>query len=106
MINITITFFVVSPKLKGINFESHQVLPNRPTIIECPVDSNPPPSITWYKNGKAIRFSNYALIKELDDGKVLQFLKTTSEDDGDYTCVAENSVGKTEKNFKVDVFGM
>ncbi|KAG8182020.1 hypothetical protein JTE90_013951 [Oedothorax gibbosus] len=94
----------VSPKLKGINFESHQVLPNRPVVIECPVDSNPPPFITWYKNGKVINFSNHGLIKQLEQGRVLQFLKTTAEDDGEYMCVAENSVGKTEKNFKVDVF--
>ncbi|GFT31287.1 hemicentin-1 [Nephila pilipes] len=94
----------VPPKLKGSNIESQEVLPNRPTVIECFVDSNPPPIITWYKDGKIIDFSNHALIKVLEDGKVLQFLKTTRDDDGHYTCIAENSVGKTEKSFKVDVF--
>ncbi|GFS46965.1 hemicentin-1 [Trichonephila inaurata madagascariensis] len=94
----------VPPKLKGSNVESQEVLPNRPTVIECFVDSNPPPTITWYKDGKIIDFSSHALIKVLEEGKVLQFLKTTPDDDGQYTCVAENSVGKTEKNFKVDVF--
>ncbi|GIY13520.1 hypothetical protein CDAR_68362 [Caerostris darwini] len=94
----------VPPKLKGSNFEEQEVLPNRPTAIECFVDSNPPPTITWYKNDKIINFADHALIKVIEDGKVLQFLKTTPEDSGDYTCIAENSVGKTEKSFKVDVF--
>ncbi|GIY25111.1 hemicentin-1 [Caerostris extrusa] len=94
----------VPPKLKGSNFEEQEVLPNRPTAIECFVDSNPPPTITWYKNDKIINFADHALIKVIEDGKVLQFLKTTPEDGGDYTCIAENSVGKTEKSFKVDVF--
>ncbi|GBM98114.1 Hemicentin-1, partial [Araneus ventricosus] len=95
---------LVPPKLKGSSFESQEVLPNRPTVIECLIDSNPPSTVTWYKDGKIINFSNHALLKVVEDGKVLQFLKTTPEDDGLYTCVAENSVGKTEKSFKVDVF--
>ncbi|XP_055948498.1 hemicentin-1-like isoform X2 [Argiope bruennichi] len=95
---------LVPPKLKGPNFESQEVLPNRPTVIECQIDSNPASSITWYKDGKIIDFSSHALLKISEDRKVLQFLKTTREDDGLYTCIAENKVGKTEKNFKVDVF--
>nr|XP_042899314.1 hemicentin-1 isoform X1 [Parasteatoda tepidariorum] len=92
------------PKLQGSNFETQEVLPNRPTVLECPIDSIPPASITWLKDGKKIQSSENMLIKVLDGGKILQFIKTSSADDGHYTCIAENDVGKIEKHFKVDVF--
>ncbi|XP_035222665.1 hemicentin-1-like isoform X3 [Stegodyphus dumicola] len=95
---------LVPPKIKGPNYESRSLLPNRPAVIECAVDANPPPSVTWLKNGNIINVSQYDLVKIMEDGKMLQFLKTNSNHDGIYTCIAENSIGKAEKNFKVDVF--
>lgn len=80
-------------------------MPNRPAEIECRFESNPKSFITWYKDGKKINFSEHDLVKVFEDGRVLQFLKVHSKNIGLYTCVVENSVGKTEKKFKIDVFG-
>ncbi|XP_054713925.1 hemicentin-1-like [Uloborus diversus] len=91
------------PRIKGPNFETHQVLPNRPSALECFVDSNPSSAIGWFKDGVKINSEN-TLLKIIEDGQVLQFVKSSASDHGHYTCIAENAVGKTEKNFKVDVF--
>lgn len=80
-------------------------MPNRPAEIECRFESNPKSFITWYKDGKKINFSEHDLVKIFEDGRVLQFLKVHSKNKGLYTCVVENPVGKTEKKFKIDVFG-
>lgn len=104
----SIKFFfplLVPPKLKGPNFETHSIMPNRPAEIECHFNSNPKSSVTWFKDGQKIDFSDQDLIKIFEDGRLLQFLKVNSKDEGHYMCVIENFVGKTEKTFKIDVYG-
>lgn len=80
-------------------------MPNRPAEIECRFDSNPASFITWYKDGKKINFAEHELLKVFEEGQVLHFLKAHSKNRGHYTCVVENAVGKTEKNFNIDIFG-
>ena len=48
--------------------------------FKCPVDGNPEPNITWY-NGSTVPIS---FEKELE-----------SRESGCYTCVADNSLGKS-----------
>lgn len=42
-------FNLVPPKISGLKFDNAQVLLNRPLNLECPVDSYPPSTITWFK---------------------------------------------------------
>ncbi|KAB7504657.1 Tyrosine-protein kinase receptor ver-3, partial [Armadillidium nasatum] len=67
---------------------------NRPASLHCQVDAFPPPEFEWYKENVPLQ--------ELErkysfnhDGSVLNVMKTTAEDAGNYSCIAVNSAGAT-----------
>ncbi|CAO4383374.1 unnamed protein product [Caenorhabditis nigoni] len=69
--------------------------------IECKVDGHPKPTITWLKAGRSLNMDNVILSPR---GDTLMILKSKRVDAGLYTCVAENTFGANEQDFKVNVF--
>lgn len=65
---------------------TYLVSPEDHTILTCPVDGNPPPTVTWYKG-------NDTSGQLLHTGKTWKLCQTTSSDSGLYTCSASNSLG-------------
>ncbi|KAF2897973.1 hypothetical protein ILUMI_08202 [Ignelater luminosus] len=63
--------------------------------LECEVDACPPPDIRWEKRGKLIRLGED--FKSDFDGKIarLSIKQVYPEDEGEYTCVAYNELGKS-----------
>ncbi|XP_058118986.1 uncharacterized protein LOC131284066 [Anopheles ziemanni] len=58
--------------------------------FNCSVSGNPPPTVTWYKNGRAIR-SNYIMHYAYP---LLRINTLDPEDEGLYQCVAKNAAGE------------
>ena len=58
-----------------------------PVSVLCPVIGNPHPTITWYKGNVSSRSTL------MDTNNILQFPETVLDDDGWYTCFAENFLG-------------
>ena len=73
------------------------VMRNDPATLRCSFSGNPPPEVTWYRDGEALEPKGHRLV--LPDG-ALFFLRVTQGrggrtggDAGNYWCVARNSLG-------------
>ncbi|XP_053178575.1 hemicentin-1 [Scomber japonicus] len=77
------------------------VLVNKTTQLECHVDGNPAPKITWFKDNLPINSDGPHRI--LSNGRTLQVLTAQVSDTGRYVCVADNVAGSAEKSFNLNV---
>ncbi|KAH0623226.1 hypothetical protein JD844_031302 [Phrynosoma platyrhinos] len=98
------------------------VAAGEPAVMECiPPRGHPEPTISWKKNnirisdkderitirGGKLMMSNTrksdAGISEIQNDNSLRISRVSAEDEGTYTCVAENSVGKSEASGSLSV---
>lgn len=63
----------------------------------CHVGGHPVPTITWYKDGKPLTASDLRF-KAISDGKVLKLYNVRKQDQGVYTCHAENTLNYAESH--------
>ncbi|XP_070817740.1 hemicentin-1 [Chaetodon trifascialis] len=77
------------------------VLVNKTTQLECHVDGNPAPKITWFKDSQPV--SSDGPHRILSNGRTLQVLTAQVSDTGRYMCVADNVAGSAEKSFNLNV---
>ncbi|XP_051232997.1 hemicentin-1 isoform X2 [Dicentrarchus labrax] len=77
------------------------VLVNKTTQLECHVDGNPTPKITWFKDSQPV--SSDGPHRILSNGRTLQVLTAQVSDTGRYVCVADNVAGSAEKSFNLNV---
>ncbi|CAH1786157.1 unnamed protein product, partial [Owenia fusiformis] len=78
-------------------------------ILTCTVQGDPPPKITWLKNGRTVQLDNR--IQQMENGSLVIY-ESDESDAGDYKCVAANDAGSIEHtatltinmgpNFKVE----
>ncbi|XP_055069679.2 myosin light chain kinase, smooth muscle [Misgurnus anguillicaudatus] len=71
--------------------------------LECQVTSQVPAVITWMLDGKVVKPSKFIIISQEGDKCSLTIDKALPEDEGRYTCKAENTDGKTECSCMVTV---
>uniref|UniRef100_UPI00358EAB62 roundabout homolog 2-like isoform X3 n=1 Tax=Myxine glutinosa TaxID=7769 RepID=UPI00358EAB62 len=62
--------------------------------FHCEVIGDPPPTVSWYKDDEELPKGRY----EIKNGLTLRLHSVRGSDEGTYTCVAENRVGKTESS--------
>ncbi|XP_027145831.1 hemicentin-1 [Larimichthys crocea] len=77
------------------------VMVNKTTQLECHVDGNPAPKITWFKDSQPV--SSDGPHRILSNGRTLQVLTAQVSDTGRYVCVADNVAGSAEKSFNLNV---
>ncbi|KAK3506808.1 hypothetical protein QTP70_028372 [Hemibagrus guttatus] len=70
--------------------------------LECLSNAIPPPTITWYKNGRLVTETTNVHI--LADGQTLEIKGTEVSDTGLYVCKASNIAGQVDKNFHLNVY--
>ena len=68
-----------------------------PASVSCPVSGNPYPTITWYK-GNEISSSTM-----INTSNILKFPETVLDDNGWYTCFAENYLGNVSVTVELRV---
>ncbi|XP_067662288.1 hemicentin-1-like isoform X1 [Haliotis asinina] len=102
---------LIPPKLEtdgsfNDDVDKPTVIVNNTITIRCPVaeDVDPPPIITWYRNGQL-------LLDDPDDPRIaisdsgLELIITWAliSDTARYKCIAVNPAGEAEKKFDLDV---
>ena len=68
------------------------------------LNSVPPATIVWYKNGEPLPNLDPNYFTR-DDNQILTFTSTQTGDAGSYECRATNKAGSTNKVFNVEVQG-
>ncbi|XP_031433467.1 uncharacterized protein igsf9a isoform X2 [Clupea harengus] len=77
-----------------------EALLGRPITLRCVVRGNPPPRVTWAKNGVLLKQNN----TEVRNGTV-SFRSVTTEAAGEYKCQASNSEGNVSLVIQLKVKG-
>lgn len=76
-------------KLPGAKF----VKQGEPLRLECKVRGTAPLKVTWYKQDTKITDGGNFKTSFVDSVAVLELLSTSFNDDGVYTCEAQNDAG-------------
>ncbi|KAG7487576.1 hypothetical protein MATL_G00024880, partial [Megalops atlanticus] len=85
----------------GSGNDLRDVVLNNPISLYCETNAVPPPTLTWYKDGRPLTSNDKVLI--LPGGRVLQIPRAQAEDSGRYTCVAVNEAGEDSIQYDVRV---
>lgn len=80
------------------------IIVDRPLSINCPASGNPPPVITWYKDGIEIATGYNPGIRILSNGRRLEISNADVSDKGRYTCVAKNPAGSIDREYILNVW--
>ena len=94
MYNKNINNFSVPPKVNP-KLRSQSLSLSSAFDVKCILDGYPDPEVNWTKNGAPLQ--NY--------NNTLRIVNVTFKDAGQYVCIAENSAGKTNSSFWIDVTG-
>jgi hypothetical protein len=99
----------VKPVLDNKNGNHPQTTVKRGMFVELPCQiilSNPPPIITWYKDGEILDEDQmqWEGISVLTNGSLV-ISYTTQQHEGTYECVASNVGGTVSQATTLDVLG-
>lgn len=73
--------------------------------MSCAVTGNPTPHITWYRNNISLNTNTNYYITNTCGVCSMKILKVSSKDSGEYTVIAENSLGRAECSARLVVTG-
>ncbi|XP_077389227.1 pro-neuregulin-2, membrane-bound isoform-like isoform X1 [Festucalex cinctus] len=80
------------PKLRLMRGQS--LMEGDKLYLKCEASGNPSPSFRWYKDGHELQRGRDLRIKTNKKNSKVLISRVRVEDSGNYTCVAENSVGQ------------
>uniref|UniRef100_A0A915PUW8 Hemicentin-1 n=1 Tax=Setaria digitata TaxID=48799 RepID=A0A915PUW8_9BILA len=89
---------VQAPKI--INGGTYQVIEGKEARILCNVIGEPPPMVTWQRNGIRIETG----MRYIVENEVLRITDARSSDSGLYVCVATNEAGTAQQAFTLEIF--
>ncbi|XP_056125849.1 neurofascin homolog (chicken) a isoform X11 [Rhinichthys klamathensis goyatoka] len=99
--NAFVSILDMAPRMLGPKNQLIKVIENNRTFLDCPFFGSPFPLLRWFKNG---------LGSGLDGGQyklypngTLEINQARPEDQGTYTCVASNILGKMENQVRLEV---
>ncbi|KGL95930.1 Neurofascin, partial [Charadrius vociferus] len=99
--NAFVSVLDVPPRILAPRNQLIKVIQNNRTRLDCPFFGSPIPTLRWFKNGQGntLDGGNY---KAHENGS-LEMNMARKEDQGIYTCVATNILGKVEAQVRLEV---
>ncbi|XP_061842088.1 hemicentin-1 [Nerophis lumbriciformis] len=96
-------FVLVPPSISGETTEPREVQATQDSAVtlECHAEGNPPPQISWLKNGQPLLLSPRTHL--ISGDSVLRISALQSSDAGIYTCIARSQAGLAELSYDVQV---
>ncbi|XP_038651627.1 pro-neuregulin-2, membrane-bound isoform-like isoform X2 [Scyliorhinus canicula] len=89
------------PKLKKL--KNQTLVEGQKLSLKCEAVGNPRPTYKWFKDGREIKKNKEIRIKTGKKNSRLQINKLKVEDAGEYTCEAENALGKDTSKTTINV---
>ncbi|KAM5152709.1 uncharacterized protein ACMZJ9_010836 [Mantella aurantiaca] len=83
------------PKFLTVPMDS-VVLKGTQACFQCVVDGSPVPEVRWYKDETLVQDEKYILEDEEDGSHKLIIENASSDDEGQYKCIATNKEGTAE----------
>uniref|UniRef100_A0A3P9GZ20 Neural cell adhesion molecule L1 n=1 Tax=Oryzias latipes TaxID=8090 RepID=A0A3P9GZ20_ORYLA len=99
--NAFVSVLDLSPMMLGPKNQLIQVIENNRTFLDCPFFGSPLPEHRWFKNGQGSGLDGGHYRSYLNGS--LEIKRTRREDEGTYTCVASNMLGKAENQVHLEV---
>ncbi|XP_070407305.1 neuregulin 2b isoform X4 [Nothobranchius furzeri] len=81
-----------APKLRLMRGQS--LIEGDKLYLKCEASGSPSPTFRWYKDGHELQKGRDLKIKTNKKNSKVQISRVRVEDSGNYTCVAENSLGQ------------
>ncbi|KAK1804810.1 hypothetical protein P4O66_003652 [Electrophorus voltai] len=75
---------------------------NQQIAFPCPAKGLPQPVIKWFRNGQQLMGGEPG-VSILEDGTLLILASLSPLDNGEYTCMATNDAGSTQKKYQLRV---
>ncbi|KAF6116321.1 striated muscle enriched protein kinase [Phyllostomus discolor] len=70
------------------------VAPGGDVLLKCIITANPPPQVSWQKDGSALRSDGHLLIRAEGERHTLLLREARTADAGNYTATATNELGQ------------
>ncbi|XP_056321982.1 matrix-remodeling-associated protein 5 [Danio aesculapii] len=98
-VKLEVTEDIIKPRLRNSPTDSIQLIIGKPTTLNCSVEGNPAPQITWtLPNGTSLyQGTTFFQFHHRSDGALL-IKEPSPSDAGLYRCVGRNSAGFVERN--------
>ncbi|NXN97902.1 NFASC protein, partial [Rhinopomastus cyanomelas] len=99
--NAFVSVLDVPPRILAPRSQLIRVIQDNRTRLDCPFFGSPIPTLRWFKNGQGntLDGGNY---RAHENGS-LEMEMARKEDQGIYTCVATNILGKAEAQVRLEV---
>lgn len=73
--------------------------------LECNVEAKPEPNIFWEKDGQRLPHTNDFITEYDGQTAKLSINRVYPEDEGEYTCIASNNIGRSYSSACIVVDG-
>uniref|UniRef100_A0A8D0BL83 Neurofascin n=1 Tax=Salvator merianae TaxID=96440 RepID=A0A8D0BL83_SALMN len=99
--NAFVSVLDVIPRILAPRNQLIKVIQNNRTRLDCPFFGSPIPTLRWFKNGQGstLHGGNYIV----HENGTLEIITARKEDQGTYTCVATNLLGKAQNQVRLEI---
>nr|XP_021547233.1 hemicentin-2 [Neomonachus schauinslandi] len=95
---------LVAPQIRSSGVtQEHSVLEGQEVRLDCEAEGQPPPDVTWLKDGGPLDQGVGPHLRFYLDSSALVLKGVKAEDSGAYTCVARNTAGEDARLHTVSV---